>query len=104
MNTQAIQSIPFLIPQHPAFEDCRSAVEDPLIINRLVNNLIYLFNVQPNNDNLTFVLGFGMSHRNDEALKYWVMSQLEQHPMGFDDVLAFLADQLKDQLMQEVCS
>jgi hypothetical protein len=104
MNTQTIQPTPFLIPQHPAFEERSNAVEDPLVINRLVNNLMYLFNVQPNEDHLTFVLGFGMSHRNDEALKYWVMSQLEKHPMGFDDVLAFLADQLKDQLMQEVCS
>lgn len=78
----------------------RYLIEDPKVVMRLVNNLKYLFNIQPG-DYLTFVLGFGECKTNDEALKYWVMDQLSQEPVGYDDVLRFLIDSLNSQLMME---
>jgi hypothetical protein len=106
MNTA--YTIPWLNPQHPQMFDRSSMaseyqVEDPKVVMRLVNNLKYLFNIQEG-DYITFVLGYGACRSNDESLKYWVMDQLTQHPVGHDEVLGYLVDALKEQLMMEVCS
>jgi hypothetical protein len=95
---------PFLKRQHPLMpSDIEEpiAIEDPRVVNRLVNNLMYLFNIQ-DGDYLTFVLGQGQCTNNKEAIKYWVLATLEEKPVGQDDVLEHLVSQLKQQMMMEV--
>lgn len=99
---------PLLEQQHPQMPgqilDDRFPIvpiEDPKVINRLVNNLMYLFNIQEG-DYLTFVLGQGQSTHNKDALKYWVLEELADNPMSQDDVLDHLVSQLKEQIMMEV--
>lgn len=106
MNTHYLN--PLLQPQHPQFLSGTPImreyeIEDPRVVMRLVNNLKYLFNIQEG-DHLTFILGHGECHSNNEALKNWVLEQLTQNPVGQDDVLAFLVESLKVQLMAEVYS
>lgn len=76
-------------------------VEDPNVVNRLVSNLMYLFNIQ-SGDYLTFVLGHGECHTNKQAMQYWVYSQLSSNTDS-DDVLSYLASQLTEQLMMDAC-
>jgi hypothetical protein len=76
--------------------------EDPMVVNRLVNNLMYLFNVN-DGDYLTFILGHGDCYTNKQAMQHWVYDQLGSSVIGHDDVLAFLSGQLQEQLMMEVC-
>ncbi|MEA1990544.1 MAG: hypothetical protein U9N57_15230 [Pseudomonadota bacterium] len=95
---------PFLKRQHPSMPsdiEALIAIEDPRVVNRLVNNLMYLFNIQ-DGDYLTFVLGQGQCTNNKEAIKYWVLATLEEKPVGQDDVLEHLVSQLKQQMMMEV--
>jgi len=77
------------------------AIEDPRVVNRLVNNLMYLFNIQ-DGDYLTFVLGQGQCTNNKDAIKYWVLDTLADTPVSQDDVLEHLVSQLKQQIMVEV--
>lgn len=76
-------------------------IEDPRVVNRLVNNLMYLFNIQEG-DYLTFVLGQGQCTHNKDALKYWVLEELADNPMSQEEVLDHLVSQLKEQIMMEV--
>ena len=95
---------PFLKRQHPSMSstiEVPIAIEDPRVVNRLVNNLMYLFNIQ-DGDYLTFVLGQGQSTNNRDAIKYWVLATLEEKPVSQDDVLEHLVTQLKEQIMMEV--
>jgi hypothetical protein len=95
---------PFLKRQHPSMSsdiDAPIAIEDPRVVNRLVNNLMYLFNIQEG-DYLTFVLGQGHCANNREAIKYWVFATLAEMPVSQDDVLEHLVNQLKEQIMMEV--
>ena len=106
-----------LKPQHPSFRSVHVpsmkgsagifedeiAYEDERVVNRLVNNLIYLFNISQG-DYLTFVLGYGHCTKNEDALKYWVMDQLAEHSHDSGDVLHHLVEHLKEQLNQEVYS
>jgi hypothetical protein len=95
---------PFLKRQHPSMPshiDTPIAIEDPRVVNRLVNNLMYLFNIQ-DGDYLTFVLGQGQCTNNRDAIKYWVLATLEETPVSQDDVLEHLVTQLKEQIMMEV--
>jgi len=95
---------PFLKRQHPSMPSDIEAlvvIEDPRVVNRLVNNLMYLFNIQ-DGDYLTFVLGQGQCANNREAIKYWVLATLEEKPVSKDDVLEHLVTQLKEQIMMEV--
>ena len=95
---------PFLKRQHPLMPsdiDVPIAIEDPRVVNRLVNNLMYLFNIQEG-DYLTFVLGQGQCTNNREAIKYWVFATLAETPVSQDDVLEHLVTQLKEQIMMEV--
>lgn len=78
-------------------------IEDPRVVRRLVNNLMYLFNIQPG-DYLTFVLGYGHCRSNEQALQYWVLDQLSQNPTRQDEVLSVLVEALKEQLNLEVYS
>lgn len=100
---------PLLKPQHPCMKGSAGifpehpVIEDPRVVGRLVNNLAYLFNVS-SGDYLTFILGHGECTRNEDALKYWVLDQLEQESVGADDVLGVLVDRLREQLTQEVYS
>ncbi len=81
----------------------KNQLEDLRVVMRLVNNLKYLFNIQ-SGDYLTFVLGYGECKSNDEALRYWVMDQLNQHLVGHNEVLVFLTYSLKEELITEACS
>jgi hypothetical protein len=95
---------PFLKRQHPSMSSITEepiSIEDPRVINRLVNNLMYLFNIQ-DGDYLTFVLGQGQCSNNKEAMKYWVLEALAGTQLNQDDVLEHLISQLKEQVMMEV--
>jgi len=95
---------PFLKRQHPSMPsdiEALIAIEDPRVVNRLVNNLMYLFNIQEG-DYLTFVLGQGQCANNREAIKYWVFATLAVTPVSQDDVLEHLVSQLKEKIMMEV--
>jgi hypothetical protein len=95
---------PFLTRQHPSMSSITEesiAIEDPRVLNRLVNNLMYLFNIQ-DGDYLTFVLGQGQCSNNKEAMKYWVLEALAVTQLNQDDVLEHLISQLKEQVMMEV--
>lgn len=96
---------PFLQSQYlrPAWQDPVIDIEDPRVVQRLVNNLMYLFNLVPG-DYLTFVLGQGRCHDNQEALKYWVLEQLTDEPISQEDLLNHLVQTLKHQLTVEVYS
>ena len=102
-------SNPLLKPQHPAqasnapWQKPVIEIEDPKVVQRLVNNLMYLFNITPG-DYLTFILEQGHCTKNEDALKYWVLDQLEEHHLDSSDVLHYLVEQLKEQLSQEVYS
>lgn len=101
------QTNPLLVRQHPCMKGSAGIYpeyefEDPRVVNRLVNNLMYLFNVH-DGDYLTFVLGHGECYTNRQAMQHWVYDQLGSSGLGHDDVLAFLSGQLKEQLMMEVC-
>jgi hypothetical protein len=84
------------------FDDAQQII-DPRVIQRLVNNLIYLFSVSPG-DNLTFILEQGHCTKNEEALKYWVINQLADEPFSQEDVLPYLIENLKRQLTLEMYS
>lgn len=95
---------PFLKRQHPSMPsdiDAPIAIEDPRVVNRLVNNLMYLFNIQ-DGDYLTFVLGQGQCTNNRDAIKYWVIATLAEATVSQDDVLEHLVTKLKEQIMMEV--
>jgi hypothetical protein len=95
---------PFLTRQHPSMSSITEesiAIEDPEVVNRLVNNLMYLFNIQ-DGDYLTFVLGQGQCSNNRDAIKYWVLDVLSDTQIHQDDVLEHLVSQLKEQIMMEV--
>jgi hypothetical protein len=95
---------PFLKRQHPSMSSIIEepiAIEDPRVVNRLVNNLMYLFNIQ-GGDYLTFVLGQGHCSNNKEAIKYWVLEALADTQLSQNDVLEYLVTQLKEQIMMEV--
>ena len=95
---------PFLKRQHPSMPSDIEAlvtIEDPRVVNRLVNNLMYLFNIQ-DGDYLTFVLGHGQCANNRDAIKCWVLTTLAETPVSQDDVLEHLVTQLKEQIMMEV--
>ncbi|NCN44230.1 MAG: hypothetical protein CO158_04795 [Piscirickettsiaceae bacterium CG_4_9_14_3_um_filter_43_564] len=99
---------PLLKQQHPqmsphAFNQQNIVIEDPRVVKRIVNNLMYLFNITTG-DYLTFILGQGHCTRNEDALKYWVMEQLEHHNLDSDNVLQYLVEKLKIQLNMEVFS
>lgn len=100
---------PLLQPQHPTqalkapWQKPEINIEDPRVVQRLVNNLMYLFNITPG-DYLTFILGQGHCTKNEDALKYWVIDQLEDHHLDSSDVLHHLVEQLTKQLNQEVYS
>lgn len=87
--------------QYPLNDDYQ--IEDPRVVRRLVNNLMYLFNIQPG-DYLTFVLGYGHCRSNEQALQCWVLNQLTDYPCDQDQVLTVLVDALKEQLNLEVYS
>lgn len=104
MNQNQIS--PLLVRQNPTMKGTAGIypeyeIEDPRVINRLVGNLMYLFNIHEG-DYLTFVLGHGECHTNKQALQCWVYDQLSVNT-GHDDVLTYLSAHLKDQLMAEVC-
>jgi hypothetical protein len=118
MNTQhnltSDISVALLSSQHPSllnqdrdFNDPNMPssipIEDPKVIQRLVHNLMYLFNITPG-DYLTFILGQGHCTQNEDALKYWVMDQLTDEPVSQDDVQNYLEENLKQQLTMEVFS
>ena len=95
---------PFLKRQHPSMPsdiDTPIAIEDPRVVNRLVNNLMYLFNIQEG-DYLTFVLEQGQCANNRDAIKCWVLATLAETSVSQDDVLEHLVTQLKEQIMMEV--
>lgn len=73
------------------------------VVARLVNNLKYYSNIQ-SGDHLTFVLGYGECNSNDEALKRWVLSQLEslQASLTYEQVFSFLKDALRSKLALDV--
>ncbi|GAB6069154.1 hypothetical protein JCM30760_02510 [Thiomicrorhabdus hydrogeniphila] len=103
-STLPLNTSPFLKRQHPSMSAILEKpieVEDPRVINRLVNNLMYLFNIQ-DGDYLTFVLGQGQCTNNRDAIKYWVLEALADNPISQDDVLEHLVSQLKQQMMMEV--
>ncbi|QCU91002.1 hypothetical protein [Thiomicrorhabdus sediminis] len=104
MNRNLIQT-PFLTRQHPSItnpfsEEGVYPIEDPRVVNRLVNNLMYLFKIH-DGDYLTFVLGHGECSTNKKALQLWVYEQLSGI-QNADDALDTLISRLKDQLMMEV--
>ncbi|MBN2864957.1 MAG: hypothetical protein JXK16_03010 [Thiotrichales bacterium] len=88
-------------PMMPSWVDQIVPIEDPRVINRLVNNLMYLFNIKEG-DYLTFVLGHGECTQNKDAIKHWVLEELADTPISQDDVLEYLVSQLKEQLLLEV--
>ena len=95
---------PFLKRQYPSMSLIAEepiAIEDPRIVNRLANNLMYLFNIQ-DGDYLTFVLGQGQCSNNRDAIKYWLLEALAETPISQDDALEHLVSQLKKQIMMEV--
>ncbi|WP_173292249.1 hypothetical protein [Thiosulfativibrio zosterae] len=100
---------PLLEPQHPSlafnapWQKPAIEIEDPRVVQRLVNNLMYLFNIT-SGDYLTFILGQGHCTKNEDALKYWVLDQLEDHHLDSADVLHYLVEHLQEQLNQEVYS
>ncbi len=101
-----IQNNQLLVRQHPSMKGSAGIfpefeMEDPRVVNRLVNNLMYLFNVH-DGDYLTFVLGHGECSSNKQAIQSWIYDQLNVNK-GHDDVLTFLSEQLQEQLMMEVC-
>lgn len=101
-----MQNNPLLVRQHPNMKGSAGIfpefeIEDPKVVNRLVNSLMYLFNFH-DGDYLTFVLGHGECTSNKQAMQSWVYDQLNVNK-GHDDVLAFLSEQLQEQLMTEVC-
>jgi hypothetical protein len=105
MNHITVSHNPLLQRQHPVdlpwlHKGIQAPIEDPLLIGRLVNNIKYLFNIEPG-DYLTFVLGHGECHNNNLALKYWVLDQLTDVPMDQGDALGYLVNQLKEQLSLE---
>lgn len=99
---------PLLTPQHPSHSGVPWRrppinIEDPKVVQRLVNNLIYLFNIEPG-DHITFILGHGECLSNNSALQAWVLDQIADVPINQDGVLNELVEKLKDQLMMEVYS
>jgi hypothetical protein len=103
-STLPLHTSPFLKRQHPSMSaviEKPIAIEDARVINRLVNNLMYLFSIQ-DGDYLTFVLGQGECTNNKDAIKYWVLATLAETPVSQDDVLEHLVTQLKEQIMMEV--
>lgn len=89
--------------KHVQKDDEAIPIIDPRIIHRLVNNLMYLFSISPG-DNLTFILEQGHCTKNEEALKYWVISQLVNETFNQEEVLHYLIENLKRQLTLEVYS
>lgn len=51
-------------------------VLDDFTLEKMINNLKYLFNIESGN-HLIFVLGYGHCHSNDEALKLWVIDHVQ---------------------------
>lgn len=78
-------------------------IEDARVVRRLVNNLMYLFGIEPG-DHITFILGHGECSSNNEALQTWVLEELSDSVICPDDVLGELVSRLKEQLMMEVYS
>lgn len=96
MNTHLIS--PLLMPQHPQQEGCVNfPFEDPKVIQRLVNNLKYLFHIN-SGDDITFVLSHGQCATNDQALTLWIKEQLNTQAIGMDAVLGFLVSRLQEVL------
>jgi len=98
---------PMLKPQHPCmkssagiYPEYRKEDDEGISINRLTNNLCYLFNVT-SGDYLTYILGHGECTRNEDALKYWVLDQLDQESVSSGEVLSVLVEKLKEQLTLE---
>jgi len=104
-TSQRKQAVPPLLqrqhPLMPAWIEPRVSIEDSRVINRLVNNLMYLFNIKEG-DYLTFVLGHGECSNNKDAIKYWVLDTLTESPVSQDDVLEHLIRHLKEQILLEV--
>jgi len=106
--TNGVNNNPFIQRQHPRLHQPSKTsqginIEDPRVVQRLVNNLIYLFSI-PSGDQLTFILGQGPCTQNQEALKCWVLQQLADEPVDQNDVLKYLVEHLKRQMNQEVYS
>lgn len=76
-------------------------VLDDASLNKLTNNLKYLFNIESGN-HLTFILGYGSCRTNDEALALWVTDQLKQYHFEYEGVFNILVDDLKELLTIEV--
>ena len=51
-------------------------VLDDATLDKLTNNLKYLFNIESGN-NLTIILGYGHCRSNDEALREWIIDHIE---------------------------
>lgn len=112
MNCQIEQNIknqnPILMPQHLSnlknpWQSNSIQIEDPRVVKRIVNNLMYLFNIQAG-DYITFVLGYGHCRSNEQALQSWVLEQLEDHQLKSKELLPYLVEKLKTQLNLEVYS
>lgn len=95
-STPSMNSIAGIYPDCQEIPD----FEDPRMINRLINNLAYLFNIE-GGDYLTFILGYGHCTRNEDALRYWVIDQLQDISINQDDVMNVLVDHLRTELMRE---
>lgn len=85
-------------------QNLRSEPDSDIIpVKPLVNNLMYLFHIEPHQDYLTFILGYGHLSRNDQALQYWVIDILESQSLKLNEVLDYLIEQLQQCLNREVC-
>lgn len=83
---------------HRSFE-----IEDPRRLNRLLKNLAYWFKAEYD-DYAAFIQDSNLSTQNDDALRYWVLDQISDISVNQEDVMSYLVEHLKNEIMQEIYS
>lgn len=101
-----------LKPQHPSMNNLAASypeyyrsfdIEDPRRLDRMVKNLAYWFNAEYE-DYITFILESNLSTQNDDALRYWIINQIWEISSNHEDVLNYLVEHLKSEIMKEMYS
>jgi hypothetical protein len=74
------------------------------VMERLAHNLEYLTGLDPQQDQVTFILGHGECPTNHLALVAWLHEQLDESPVEMDRALSLTFTALQSTLSQEVYS
>lgn len=80
------------------------AVWSTRLVERLAHNLEYLTGLDPQQDQVTFILGHGECPTNHLALVAWLHEQLDESPVEMDRALSLTFTALQSTLSQEVYS